>query len=156
MRAHNRAALHQQSGNIQRWSVAQVVGVRLEAEAQKGDMPALENLEAFLQSVHHPGALAVVYLAGSLHNWHLELVIARGCHERGSILAETRAAPTDSGVQEARSDAVIQADALRNQGGIRAHPLGQPGNLVDVRNLERQKRVGSVFDDLRAGQVAHQ
>ncbi len=64
------------------------------------------------------------------------------------VLAEARAAPADSGLQETRSDAGVQADPLGHLRNIGAHLFGQLPDFVDVGNLGRQKRIGGILDQL--------
>jgi hypothetical protein len=49
-----------------------------------------------------------------------------------------------------RPNSPIHPDAIRHSFDIRTARIADRGNGVDIRNLEREKRVGGVFDQLPA------
>jgi hypothetical protein len=63
---HPRAHLQQAFGDVQRGRVAQVVGIRLEGQAQQSDGPALQDEQLFLQFLNHRIPLRGVHLERSL------------------------------------------------------------------------------------------
>ena len=105
------------------------------------------------QLLHHALPLAPVDFAGGLHDGHIQPVFGRGGDQRGGVFAEARSAPADAGLQEARADARVEADAARHLRDIRAHLFGQLSDFVDVADLERQERVGRVLDQLGRSEI---
>ena len=99
-------------GDFESRSVAQIVGIGFERQAQQADRAALQDLQLAQEPVHHPLPLAPVHLAGGLDDGHFQTVFGRRRHQRGSILAEAGTTPADAGLQESGADARIQADAL--------------------------------------------
>ena len=76
--------------------------------------------------------------------------------ERGDILRETGAAVADTGIEKIATDALIHADAVRDFLDIRAARFADRGDGVDVGNLQREKRIGGVLDQLGAVDVGHE
>src|SRR5215510_12682199 len=64
------------------------------------------------------------------------------------ILRKAGSAVARPGMQEFRSDPVVESDAARNFLHVGPHFLGKIGNFVDKSDLRGQKRVGSVLDQL--------
>jgi hypothetical protein len=78
------------------------------------------------------------------------VAVGRG-HDGAGVLAEAGAAPADAGVEEARADALVEADRAGDLGDVGAHALGEAGELVDEADLGGQERVGGVLGELGAG-----
>ena len=85
---------------------------------------------------------------------HAEL-LADG-DERGDVLWETGAAVADAGVEKISPDTPIHADAVGHFFDVGAARFADRGDGVDVGNLEREKRIGGVLDQLRAVDVGHE
>jgi len=147
------AAQEEHFGNIDCGGIPQVIGVGFEGQAEDGDGFAFEDFEFLLGTHDEIFTQFVVDLAGSGDDGHIQVVFAGGGDEGGGILAEAGATPADAGIQEARSDAGIQADAAGDLGDICADFLGQAGDFVDVGDFEGQEGVGGVFDHFGRGQV---
>ena len=56
-------------------------------------------------------------------------------------------------MQELRADAPVEPHALGHVVDVGAHQLAEPRDLVDERDLDREKPVGRVLDELRRGDV---
>ena len=147
------AAQEQHFGDVDGGGIPQVVGVGFESQAEDGDGFAFEDFEFLLGTHDEVFPQFVVDFAGGGDDGHFEVVFAGGGDEGGGILAEAGATPADAGVEEARSDAGIQADAAGDLGDIGADFLGQAGDFVDVGDFEGQEGVGGVFDHFGGGQV---
>src|SRR5262249_36699021 len=80
-------------------------------------------------------------------------VVAGGGDEGLNILAETRAAPAEAGIEKARSDAGVEADALHDFGGLGADALADVGDFVGETNFHGEEGVGSVLDHFGGGQA---
>ena len=80
----------------------------------------------------------------------------RGAHQRAAVLGKARAAKARPGMQKLAADAAVEADALGHVLDIGADPLAQIGDLVDERDLGREKGVGRVFDQFRGLDVGEQ
>jgi hypothetical protein len=78
--------------------VAQVVGVRLEGQAQQADGAAFQDEQLLLQLLDHGIALRGVDFERRLEQFaRVIAVLARGVQQRADVLAEATAAPADAG-----------------------------------------------------------
>src|SRR5271155_2697271 len=66
-----------------------------------------------------------------------------------NVLGKAEAPEAQSGFQELRADARIEAHGVRNLLNVRANPFAEVRDHIGVADLKRQERVGSVFDQLR-------
>src|SRR3954469_20766466 len=64
------------------------------------------------------------------------------------VFGETGTAETNACFEKARSDPSISANTLRNNSNIGAHPLTEPSDVIDERDLRCQEGIGGVFDQL--------
>ena len=70
--------------------------------------------------------------------------------EGGDVLRKTGAAVADAGVEKIAPDPPVHADAVGDFLDIRAARFADRGDGVDVGNLEREKGIGGVLDQLGA------
>ena len=150
---HLASALHQFAGDVDGRGFAQIVGIGLEGQAQQTDGAAFQDLQFTQQLLHHALALAPVHFARRFDDRHADVVLLGRRNQRRRVLAEARAAPADSGLQEARSDAGVQADSLGHLRNIGAHFLRQQADFVDVGNLGCEKRIGGILDQLGRSEI---
>src|SRR5207247_2074030 len=68
--------------------------------------------------------------------------------ERAQILGETTAAKSQSGVEKAAPNARVHANAVCHFLHVGARGFAHQRNRVDVGNLQREKRIGRVLDQL--------
>ena len=75
--------------------------------------------------------------------------------ERNGLLIEEifADAPTDPGLQKSRANAGIQAYTFRHLRNIRSHLFRELPDLIDIADLESQKRIRGILDQLRRSQV---
>src|SRR5262249_58739335 len=71
-----------------------------------------------------------------------------GCERRNGIVGKTVSAVAGAGVQELRSDPVVQSDSARDLLNVGADLLGEIGDLVDEGNLGGEESVGRILDEL--------
>ena len=148
------AAQKEHFGDVDGGGIPQVVGVRFEGEAEDGDGFAFEDFEFLLGTHDEIFPQFVVDFAGGGDDRHFEVVFTGGGDEGGGIFAEAGATPADAGLEEAGSDAGVEADAAGDLGDVGADFLGQVGDFVDVGDFEGEEGVGGVFDHFGGGKVA--
>ena len=61
------------------------------------------------------------------------------------VLGKARTAEAGPGVEELGADALVEADAARDVHHVGVDAFAQIGDLVDERDLHRQKHVGGVL-----------
>jgi hypothetical protein len=110
--------------------VAQVVGAALERQAEQADRGAAQHLQVVLQLLDDALALALVDVDGALDDVHGVAVAVGGGDDRARVLAEAAAAPADAGVQEARADALVEADRAGDLGDVGADRSARPANSL--------------------------
>jgi len=146
-------ALDQLLGDVNRRRIPQVIRVRFERQSQQGHRLAFEDLQFVLNAHHNLFPQLVVDRAGCLDDRHIQIILT-GCRDqRGCVLAKARTTPADAGIQETWANTCIQSNPARDLGDIRADLLGQVGDLIDIGNLQRQKRVGGIFNHLSRCQI---
>ncbi len=106
------ALLEQQRDDVERGRLAHVVGVRLEGQAQHGDLAVLEVRQRARQVDERQQPLAVVDVDDGLEQVELVAVQRRDEVERARVLGEARAAVADARLEERRADAGVQPDAV--------------------------------------------
>ena len=74
--------------------------------------------------------------------------------QRQRVLGETGAPEADPGAQEARADAAVEADPLRDAHDVGAGRLADVRDLVDERDARHQGGVGGELDHLRRRDIA--
>ena len=79
--------------------------------------------------------------------------VTRELLERGHILPEAAAAPTDSRAQEVRAEPVVEADPAGHVHDVGADQLADVRNLVDEADPGGQERVRGELDHLGRGDV---
>ena len=133
-----------------------VVGVRFKGQAPDRDFLVPQDPERFAHHFEEPLLLRRIDPLHFLQQIerHAELFADRD--EGGDVFRETGAAVADAGVEKIAPDAPIHADAVRHFLDIGAARFADRGDGVDVGNLEREKGIGGVLDQLRAVDVGHQ
>jgi len=119
-------------------------------------MLSLQNLQLFLQAIHHPHALSIIDVPRSTNDGHVQMVIFCCCHQSRSVLAKARTSPADAGIQKAIPDALIQPNSFSDRRNVRPYLLCQLGNLVDEGDFQRKKGIGGILDHLRRGHIANE
>src|SRR5207237_2480483 len=74
--------------------------------------------------------------------------------ERQGVLGQTRTTPAETGSEEVRAQAVVEANALRDLHHIRPGRLAHVRDLVDEADPRHQERVRGQLDHLRRVDVA--
>ena len=131
--------------------LAQVVGVRLEREAEQRHGGAAQVAEPLLELADHAPLLQRVDLDDGVEQLEVVARVAGQLLERLDVLGEARPAVADAGLQEVRPDAVVEAHALGDGAHVGAHLLAHVGDLVDERDLGGEERVARVLDHLGRG-----
>ena len=141
----------QPRGEHDRGGLAQVVGVRLEGEAEQRDVPAAQAADALLELADHAPLLEVVDLDDRVQELEVIPGVAGELFERLDVFGKARAAVADAGLQEVRPDAVVETHAVGHRAHVGADGLADVGDLVDERDLGGQEGVGRVLDHLGGG-----
>src|SRR5262249_21200291 len=63
---------------------------------------------------------------------------------------------TDAGLQEGPADTWIEANSLRDLADVGSSSFTQIGDSIDERNFHRQKRIGSMLDQLGTIRIGDQ
>ena len=131
--------------------LAEVVGARLERQAEEGD-PAIPELAAGQrgQSLDELGALIVVDPVDGGQERGLDPDPRRVADGLGDLVREAGATVADAGLEEAAADPRVvghRADDLVDSTAVR---VAQPRELVGERDLRRQEEVGT---ELRQGGI---
>jgi hypothetical protein len=83
------------------------------------------------------------------HRWkklRMAFGILRHEFERFDIFREARATESNSSIQEVRPYPLVESHPSCNVANINVQRLGDPGNLVDERDLGREERIRCVFN----------
>src|SRR5271163_1928458 len=67
-----------------------------------------------------------------------------------NVLRKAKAAKTQSGLEELRANARVKAHSVRHFLNVCADSFAKVSDHIGVTDLQRQERVGSVLDELRA------
>src|SRR6266540_5832286 len=108
-----------------------VVGVRLERQAQEGDGLAAQAAEVLLQLVDDPPLLELVDLDHGADELEVVAAVSGEQLQEGHVFWEARAAVAKPRTEVARSDAQIEAHAVRDLVDVRAQRLADVRDLVD-------------------------
>ena len=148
--ADHGSPLHEPRQDHEARTLAHIVGVGLEGDAEYRDGLALDAAAAgFGDLVHHPDLAGVV---AALHRFHDCAGAARFLGDAGKgrcVLGEAGAAETGARMQEVAPDAAVEADPLGDILDVGAKPLAEVRDLIDEGDLGREKAVGGVLDQLR-------
>ena len=147
--AHGGALVDEAPGEDDRGRLTQIVGLRLEGEAEKRHRRAAELAETAGELAEHAAFLQGVDLDHGVEQLEVVAAVAGELLERLHVLREAGAAVADAGLQEVRTDAVIETHAVRHGAHVGAHLFADVGDLVDEGDLGGEKGVGGVLDHLR-------
>ena len=101
-----------------------------------------------------PAALAIVVDAKHrLDDPQVHVVIERDLDQRAGVFRKTRAAESGTGVQEFRTDPIVEPNAARDFLHVGADLLGEIGDLVDEGYLGGKEGVGGIFCQLGRASV---
>ena len=129
---------------------ADVVGLALEGKAKDAEALAAQGPEGGA----HLGEEALLLLDVDLFDFGEEVevdakLLGDGA-EGGYVLGEAGAAVTDAGTEESRADAAVEAHAAGYLLDVGVGGFAEIGDGVDEGDLQGEKGVGGVLDDLRA------
>ena len=144
------------SANADRWSLARVVGVRLERKAQNRQALASDRAKQFL---HHQEGDAVLLpsieknhalpIVG--HIWQPE--VAAEIHQIEDVFLETAAPKSGACVEKFGPNPAVCADRFRHLTYISTGGLAKGRNGVNRANSLRQKRISGELGQLAAPQI---
>ena len=143
-----RAALHESLDHRNGGRVAHVVRVALEGQAEYGDRLAGEAVEGGFDLADHAVLDALVGRQHGFDDLELHAVLLGDLRHRPGVLREAGAAVAGAGVEELRTDAVVEPHAAGDDLDVGADPLAELRDLVDEGDLGRQEAVGGVLDHL--------
>src|SRR5205085_4360221 len=104
---------------------------RLEREAPDRERAALQvSVEVRLHFLEQPPLLAVVHVVHAAHEREVEAGFGRGVNDRPYIFGETRAAVSETRIQEVHAEPAIRADSLPDGRDIGADALAEVRDLV--------------------------
>src|SRR4051812_45993312 len=124
--AHVRARGLEPRAEHERRRLAHVVRVRLEREAEQRDVLADERAEVLLELADDAALLELVDLDDGVEQLEVVAGVAGELLEGRDVLRKAASAEPHAGLQELRPDAVVEPDAPRDLGHVRA------GDLADV------------------------
>jgi hypothetical protein len=148
-----RALRQQPAREHERRRLAHVVGVRLEREAEERHLAAAQRPEVPAELPDHAPLLQLVHLDDGVQQLEVVARVRGQLLQRQRVLGEARAAVADAGLEEARPDAPVEADPLRDLDDVRAGRLADVRDLVDERDPRHQRGVRGQLDHLGRGHV---
>src|SRR5205807_2598928 len=86
--------------------------------------------------------------------WHAELLA--DIDERGDVLWKTRPAIADAGVEKITPNAPVHSDTVGDFFDVGAARFADRRDSVDVGDLQSEKRIRGMFDELGAVNVGHE
>ena len=130
--------------------LANVVGLSLEGEAENAEAFAAEGPQGRANLIEKAFLLLSVDLLD--FGEEVEVDAQLFCHgsKGGDVFGKARAAVANAGAEEFRADAAVESHAAGDLLDIGIGGLAEVRDGVDERDFESKKRVGGVFDDLRA------
>ncbi|MCY1238973.1 hypothetical protein D9M68_664340 [compost metagenome] len=141
------AGIPQRLHDGDRRTVAHVVGVRLEGEAEDRDLvPAHVAAGSRNHLAAHCPLAVVVDRNRGLDEPDGRVMVLRGLDQCQRVLREARAAIAGARMQELRADAAIEADAAGDVLDIGADLFAEVGHLVDEGDLHRQEGIAGILD----------
>src|SRR5207245_1362314 len=118
---------------------AQVVGIRLEGEAQKGhSLPRHRTAERVSDLRDHRRGAPFVHLNRRRDNPEREADLAGDLDDRARVLWKARTAVSRARVEKLPSDPLIEPHPLRYVVDVCPDPFAELGHLVDERDLCRE------------------
>ncbi len=130
--------------------VARVIGVGFEGETEGGDLFAAKGPKGGADFLEEEIELVVVDLADFAEEVKIDALLLGDPGESSDILGKTGAAITQTGAQETRADARVQAHAEGDVFDVGIDGFGEVGDGVDEGDFHGEKCIGGVLDDLRA------
>ena len=113
----------------------------LKARPSSAILLPTSDAEVLLQLADHAALLQLVDLDHRVEQLEVVAGVAGELLEGGDVLREAAAAVADSGLQELRADAGVEAHAARDLGDVGADLLADVGDLVDEGDLGGQEGV---------------
>ena len=130
--------------------LANVIGIALERESKRRQPFAAQGPQRRAHLVEEDLPLGFVDLAHLVQQLEVDPLLLRYPVKRSHILGKARPAIAQAGRKKAGADTAVHAHPGGNIHDVRVHALGQVGHGVDERDLQGQKGVGGMLDDLRA------
>src|SRR5580692_4232469 len=138
-------SLHQEK----RGRFANVVGAAFEGEAEDAEVLAAQRPQSAAHFAEKAFALVFVDAHDFIEQAEVVTAFAGDGAKRHYIFGETGATVADSGIQEARADAGVGADAVADLVYVGADGFADGSDGVDEGNLHGQKCVGGMLDEFR-------
>ncbi len=129
---------------------ADVVGLALEGEAEDAEPLAAQGPEGGAHLAEEALLLLGVDLLDFGEEAEVDAELLGDGAEGGDVLGEAGAAVADAGAEESGADAAVEAHAAGDLFDVGVGGFAEVGDGVDEGDLEREKGVGGVLDDLGA------
>ena len=142
------ALLEEATDHLDGGRAAQVVGVRLEREAQDADDRAIAVRDAVPQDLESPLTLCAIDVDHGIEDAGLATDLGRRRRKGAHVLGKARAAPADPGLEEGGPDPRVRADDPLDLADVGSHGLADAGHLVHERHLGREEGVRRVLGHL--------